>query len=430
MRAKSARELLDFSRRLQAATGFSDLVIEAQAEIHRHVGYNNAWMFVWEDESLETGRLLAIQGDREKDIWEHAPILKTSGDAMLEEIVHGQGVVVVADARTDPRTNKQMVAKLGNRSIVNVPLRLLDKPFGALGCGTFGDEGCRPPSPEEVDYLVQIAAHLSLAAGRIRLGQEREARAKERLKLERRLAQSQRLESLGVLAGGIAQDFGNVLSAMIEAVQLSKREPLSERQRADLDRALALGERAAERVEQLLSMGRQRELALQMADANAVIESFMGLSRHLLPVGIQLDFIAGEQLPNVNVDPGQLEQVFMNLLLNARAAMPDGGRLTLETEQVSIDGNDAQLHPWAKSGRYVLISVTDTGVGMTQEVLARVFEPLFTTKAEGAGTGLGLAVAYGIVRSHEGMLHCHSERGVGTTFKIYLPAYSRAVRSV
>jgi hypothetical protein len=152
-------------------------------------------MFVWEDESLETGRLLAFQGDRERDAWEHAPVLKTAGDAMLEEIVHGQGVVVVADARTDPRTDKQMVEKLGNRTIINVPLRLLDKPFGALGCGTFGEEGCRPPSPEEVDYLVQIAAHLSIAAGRIRLGMEQQARALERLELERRLAQKQHEDS-------------------------------------------------------------------------------------------------------------------------------------------------------------------------------------------------------------------------------------------
>jgi two-component system, cell cycle sensor histidine kinase and response regulator CckA len=154
------------------------------------------------------------------------------------------------------------------------------------------------------------------------------------------------------------------------------------------------------------------------------------LARRILPENIRLDLIEAARLPLVEGDASQLDQVFMNLFINARDAMPDGGRLTVETEQVLVNGAYTESHPWAKAGRYVLVTVTDTGVGMSREVLERVFEPFFTTKAARSGTGLGLAVAYGIVRQHRGMLHCYSELGVGTTFKIYLPAGSRLAAAV
>jgi signal transduction histidine kinase len=430
MRRPGASDLLNLSRRLQSASGFEDLVAEAQAEIRARLGYSNAWLFVWEDESLETGRLLAVRGDKEADVWTHAPILKTAGDAMLEEIVRGERAVVVADALTDPRTNKDIVAKLQNRTIINVPLRLLDNPLGALGCGTFGDEGCRPPNDEELDFLIQIAAHLSVAAGRIRLGHEKKLRAQERLEVDRKLDASQRLERLGLLAGGIAHDFNNLLTAMVGAAQLIGRGPLTDVQRADLGLVLEVGERAAELVGQLLATGSQSALKAVVTDVNCLIEQFACLGRRMVPANVELDFVAGMHLPRVLVDGRQIEQLLMNLLLNARDAMPNGGRVTVETEQVLIEGAYGRLHPWAKRGYYVLVSVTDNGAGMTAEVAARIFEPFFTTKPEGHGTGLGLAVAYGIARHHDGMLQCYSEPGVGTTFKIYLPAHSRAAASV
>jgi CheY-like chemotaxis protein len=152
--------------------------------------------------------------------------------------------------------------------------------------------------------------------------------------------------------------------------------------------------------------------------------------RRILPENITLDFIPAAQLPTVQADATQLDQVFMNLCLNARDAMPDGGRLSIETEQVLIDGNFVAAHPWARPGRYILISVTDTGQGMPPDVLERVFEPFFTTKAPSSGTGLGLAVASGVVEQHGGMIHGYSEVGVGTTFKVYLPAFDRRATTV
>ncbi len=163
---------------------------------------------------------------------------------------------------------------------------------------------------------------------------------------------------------------------------------------------------------------------------NERLQAMVQLLKRVLPETIGVDLIPGARLPLVEADASQLDQVFMNLCINARDAMPAGGRLTLETEQVVINGAYAATHPWAQPGRYVLITVTDTGVGMSRDILERIFEPFFTTKREQQGTGLGLAVCYGIVRQHGGMLNCYSEVNVGTTFKIYLPVLSRAVRDV
>jgi CheY-like chemotaxis protein len=163
---------------------------------------------------------------------------------------------------------------------------------------------------------------------------------------------------------------------------------------------------------------------------NVQLRQLLELARRILPETIGIDFIEGSGLPLVEGDGSQIDQVLMNLFINARDAMGEGGRLTVETEQVLINGGYVETHPWAKSGRYVLITVTDTGVGMSREVLEHVFEPFFTTKGQRAGTGLGLAVAYGIVRQHRGMLQCYSEVGVGTTFKIYLPTIERLASTV
>ena len=152
--------------------------------------------------------------------------------------------------------------------------------------------------------------------------------------------------------------------------------------------------------------------------------------RRLLPENISIDLIPGHNLAAVSADPTQLEQVIVNLCVNARDAMERGGQLTLETENILINARYCETHPWAKPGRYVLLSVTDTGVGMTAEVRERAFEPFFTTKGAHRGTGLGLSTVYGIVQQHGGMVHVYSELGEGTTFKVYLPADSRLATDV
>ncbi|MET0592829.1 MAG: ATP-binding protein, partial [Polyangiaceae bacterium] len=362
--------------------------------------------------------------------WEVAAVLKVKGDPFLEAIVASDVPVVVEDARTDPRTNKEIVEKLQNRTIINIPLRLVDKPLGILGLGTFGDEGCRPPDSSQLEYLAGMGGQLSVAASRIRLVAAQARAETQRREIDRRLQQGQKLESLGMLAGGIAHDFNNLLTVMLASAVLANEMTKDADLGVELEAIIAAGTRGRELTKQLLAMSRSQQLELAALDLNARLRELIELARRVLPATLTVDFIEGKGLPLVDGDPSQLDQVFMNLLINARDAMTDGGRVTIETEQVVINGRYVATHPWAKPGRYVLVTVTDTGVGMSKEVQEHIFEPFFTTKGPRAGTGLGLAVAYGIVRQHRGMLHCYSEKGVGSSFKVYLPVLERLAISV
>ena len=424
------RRLLAFARELQRASTFGELLDMTREEAREAVGYQRVWFFVSDRESPEELRLLEYSGSDRELIWEVTPVLQVKGDRMLEEILASDGPVVIEDARVDPRTNKQIVEQLGNRTIINIPLRLLDKPFGIFGTGTFGDEGCRPPTSDQLDYLIAMSSQISVAAGRIRFLQERARALEEKVSLERRLFQVQKLESLGMLAGGIAHDFNNLLMVIMSGASLAEEAVRDKEVLADLRVVIEAAERGRDLTRQLLALSRTQELTLKSLDMNERLHSLMLLLRRVMPATIAVDVIPGARLPLVEGDASQLDQVFMNLCINARDAMPAGGRLTLETEQVVVNSSYAATHPWAQPGRYVLVTVTDTGVGMPRDILERIFEPFFTTKKEHAGTGLGLAVAYGIIRQHGGMLNCYSEVNVGTTFKVYLPVQARAVRDV
>jgi len=425
----SAERLLSFARDLQRANDFGDLLKIAHAEVSTSVGYRHVWFMVADHEDAEEVRLIEFSGDKRDTAWEVAPVLKVRGDRFIEDIMASDGPVVVEDARTDPRTNKQIVQQMQNRTLINVPLRLLDKPFGVFGMGTFGDEGCRAPTPAELEHIVMVASHLVVAAGRIRFIEARDRSQKERLALERRLLQVQKLESLGMLAGGVAHDFNNLLTVMLSSASFAQSATRDPRVLEELQTINEAAGRARDLTRKLLALSRQQELDLRALDINFRLSELMGLLQRVLPETISLDFIRGTRLPLCEGDASQLDQVFMNLCINARDAMPSGGRLTIETEQVLVNGSYAKTHPWAKPGRYVLTTITDTGVGIPGEVIDRIFDPFFTTKAE-SGSGLGLSIAYGIVRQHNGMLHCYSEPGVGSSFKVYLPALERLATSV
>jgi signal transduction histidine kinase/ActR/RegA family two-component response regulator len=422
--------LLAFARKLQRASNFVELLDVALEETREVVGYEHVWLMVADQDGPDEFRLIDFSGGRRDLVWEVCPVIKVTGDPFIEAIVASDVPVVVPDARVDPRTNKEIVEKLQNRTIINIPLRLIDKPLGAFGIGTFGDEGCRPPSAAELEYLVGMASQLAVAASRIRLIAA-EARAEtQRREIDRRLQQGQKLESLGMLAGGIAHDFNNLLTVMLASASLAREMTADPALGTELEAIQAAGTRGRELTRQLLAMSRSQQLELAALDLNAQLRELAELARRILPETIGIDLIEGKGLPLVDGDPSQLDQVFMNLLINARDAMPDGGRITLETEQVVVNGRYVATHPWAQPGRYVLVTVTDTGIGMPKEVHEHIFEPFFTTKGPRAGTGLGLAVAYGIVRQHRGMLHCYSEVGVGTSFKVYLPVLERLATSV
>jgi len=424
--------LLAFAKELQRASTFQELLEITRLEVIAAAGYPHVWLFISDDEDVREVRLLDYAGSKRTLAWEVAPVLTVAGDPLLEQIISSDEPVVVEDARTDPRTNKALVEALGNRTIINIPLRLVDKPFGAFGMGTFGDEeGCRPPTQEQLDYLVGMGGQLSVAASRIRFLEASRRASQQRIELERRVLEHQKLESLGLLAGGIAHDFNNLLTVILAGSGLARLAVGgSEKALTELDAVMAAAERARDLTRQLLAMSHSQPLAMRPMDLNDRLKQLLALLQRVLSETITLELIEGVRLPLVEGDASQLDQVFMNLCINAREAMPDGGKITIETEQVLLNADFVAAHPWATSGRYVLVTVTDTGIGMPREVVDRVFEPFFTTKKERGGTGLGLAVAYGVVRQHGGLLHCYSEVGVGTVFKVYLPVYVRVATDI
>jgi PAS domain S-box-containing protein len=244
----------------------------------------------------------------------------------------------------------------------------------------------------------------------------------ERKRLEAQLHQSQRLEAVGQLAGGIAHDFNNLLTAIRGYAELARRGlEEDERRRDDLAEVIANADRAAALIRQLLAFGRRQVLEPRVMDPAEVVGDMASMLRRLLGEHIELATHTVRGLGWIKVDPSQLEQIVVNLAVNAADAMPDGGKLTIELCNAEFDAAYVAAHAGAIPGPYVLLAVSDTGVGMDKATQAHVFEPFFTTKEPGKGTGMGLATVYGIVKQSGGFIYVYSEPGQGTTFRIYLP---------
>lgn len=249
--------------------------------------------------------------------------------------------------------------------------------------------------------------------------------------LETKLRQSQKMEGIGRLAGGIAHDFNNLLTAIMGYSEfLLEGLPNADPKRDDVMEILRAGERAAALTRQLLTFSRQQVLEFKILDINAVISQLEKMLRRIIGEHIDLSFVHNGNFGLIKSDPGQIEQVVMNLCVNAMDAMPKGGKLLIETSNVDLSGDYVATHPGAKKGPCVLLTVSDTGSGMNAEVLSHLFEPFFTTKEQGKGTGLGLSTVYGIVVQNGGSIDVYSEVGHGTTFKVYFPRISEALLPV
>ncbi|HXY41493.1 MAG TPA: ATP-binding protein, partial [Vicinamibacteria bacterium] len=244
----------------------------------------------------------------------------------------------------------------------------------------------------------------------------------EEAELQDRLRQAEKMESIGRLAGGVAHDFNNLLTGILGYCDILLRSAgLPDRAQRRLGEIKKAAERAADLTRQLLAFSRKQVLEPRVLDLNHVVTDLAPFLRRMVGENVDIQTVLSTDAGHVEADPGQIQQVLLNLASNARDAMPDGGRLLIETGNVDLDGSQARQPTEAQPGPYVLLSVADTGLGMSPEVRARVFEPFFTTKTQGRGTGLGLATVEGIVRQSRGYVGVDSELGHGSTFRVYLP---------
>jgi hypothetical protein len=346
------------------------------------------------------GEIVLLNLQAEKQFGYHRDELV--GQAVTNIIPEGFAERLIAD---DLRSAADALAQQIGTGIELVALRKDDTEF-----------------PIEIMLSPLQGAEGILVTAAIRDITARKAAEAQLVRIEAQLSQSQRLEAVGQLAGGIAHDFNNLLTAIRGYSELAQRGlEEDDPRRSDIDEVIANADRAAALTRQLLAFSRNQVLQPQVLDPAAIVESIVPMLCRLLGEHVELASHQAPGLGCITVDPSQLEQVIVNLAVNARDAMPDGGKLTIELSNVEFDPAYMASHPGAVPGPYLLLAVSDTGIGMDEETRVRIFEPFFTTKESGHGTGMGLATVYGIVKQSGGFIYVYSEPGHGTTFRIYLP---------
>ena len=372
-------------------------------------------VLIVEDSKDDTDLLMdeLRQGDFEPT-WER---VETAG-AMEEALNKGDWDLVLSDYRM-PRFDGLQAFKL-------LQERGIDLPF-IIVSGVIGEETAIKALQEGVhDYLLKD--NLMRLNSAIERGLRESRLRKEHRKLEKQLLQSRRLESIGLLAGGVAHEFNNLLTGMIGYSNLLlKRWRSDESTAADLRQILNLADRGVRLTRQLLSFSRQQPVNPTVVHLNDLIENILSILERLIGEDIELNNESKADPDRIRADFSQIEQVLMNLAINARDALPGGGTLTIETANTTLSDEFADIHPEIQPGRYVVLTVSDNGEGMDETTLENIFEPFFTTKAPGKGTGLGLSTVYGIVREHDGHIEVESAPGEGACFKIYLPAAAATV---
>jgi PAS domain S-box-containing protein len=405
----------------------------------------------------ETGTATRPQGEsaQTRSLKSQATLLEAAPDAIVG--IDERGEIVLVNAQVEALFGYAREQLLAKPVETLVPERYRSS-HGSARAGYFADPRTRPMGaglelfgrrrdgsefPAEISLSSVQTEEGLLAIAAVRDISERvvAARERERLqaeaereRLQNQLHQSQRLESLGQLAGGIAHDFNNLLAVIINyaafvaedlgAPQIDEDKRKSMRE--DVEQISVAAEKAAHLTHQLLAFARREVVQPEVVDVNDVVRAVQTLLKRTLGEHVQLQSSLAEDMHPVLIDPGQLEQILVNLAVNARDAMPDGGELRIDTANVEIDSEYAASRPELSPGPHVRVRVSDTGSGMSTETALRAFDPFFTTKPPGQGTGLGLATVYGIVQQAGGRVQIYSEEGVGTTFTVLLPASSPA----
>jgi len=387
-----------------------------------------------------TGGLDMLKGPKSETSTEseakYRGLLEAAPDAMV--VVNGAGEIVLLNLQAEKQFGYQRDELVGQRVTNIIPEGFAERLIAddlrsaadalAQQIGTGIELSARRKDGTEFPIEIMLSP-LESSKGIMVTAAIRDISVRKAT--EAQLFQAKKLESVGQLAAGIAHDFNNLLTAIHgygELLGWSLRD--GDPRRADLDEILRAADQAAELTRQLVAFSRRQILLPRVLDPGGVVEGIAPMLQRLIGGHIALVTHTEPDLGNVKADPSQLEQVILNLAVNSRDAMPEGGELTIETTNVELDAEYARLHPEVSPGRYVMLAFTDTGVGMDPETEAHAFEPFFTTKEPGSGTGLGLATVYGIVKQSSGSIYLYTEPGRGTTFKIYLPRIEEEATAV
>ncbi|MBN1609012.1 MAG: PAS domain S-box protein [Polyangiaceae bacterium] len=356
---------------------------------------------------------------------------QTLSDAAFEGLmIHDRGVIIDANQRfaeifgyaspADLLGRRGLDFMLSEESRVRVHERMTAGGDVPLQVTAIRRDGSTFPGETHGRSLEYMGRTLRIVA--MRDISDRLQAEQDRIRFRERMGQVQKLELVGRLAAGVAHDFNNLLTCISgNATLLRQTKPLSRDQGELLDSLQRAAESGSRLTGQLLAMGRQQDVARQILNVNDVVAGLHSVLLRLVGNDVKLEFDLAEALGPVDVDPGQVEQILVNLCVNARDAMSSGGVLTVRSREVQIGPDDCREHPDATPGPYVCVEVADAGAGMAPDVMARIFEPFFTTKPPGQGTGLGLAAVYGIVRQNAGFVAVSSDVGVGSVFAVHLP---------
>jgi PAS domain S-box-containing protein len=428
-RRHEAEALSEIGRTISQSLDVKEVAQGIADSVHALFSAENAAVFRLEPESQDLITVAAAGNVGQTD---PMSITFPGGTGVVGLAVRTRQAVSTVDLLADPRVTLEAGARARieqspYRAVLAAPLIVTDRVIGALGIGASPG---RVFSSEEVRLAEAFADQAATALENARLYQATQQAYEDLKRTQDQLIQAQKMESVGRLAGGISHDFNNLLTVIAGRAQLAMRhfEPDSQMHR-DLETITGATERATALTRQLLAFGRKQVLQAQVLDLHVVVEGINRLLSRTIGEDITIRTVTAPDLGRVKADPTQVEQVIMNLVVNARDAMPEGGQLTIETSNVELDETYARTHVEVRPGLYVMLAVTDTGMGMDRDTQARIFEPFFTTKEPGKGTGLGLATVYGIVKQSGGHLSVYSEQGRGTTFKIYLARVDEPIPS-
>jgi len=428
------RELRKVNRELQAITECNQAIVRAADEkslfrdiyeIMKNVGgYKLAWVVLGDGDSTDTLHI-AYPDTFDEDtrrIIDSACIrmnLKTHPIGCAAVTGHPSISRRLSDQEDDMAWDAELIAK-GYTALISLPLIHDGHLQGLLNLCSSEEEAF---NKEEVQLLMELAGDLSFGILALRTRMERQKAEEEKIQIQGQLLQAQKMEAIGILAGGVAHDFNNLLTAIqvsadLAMMQIEPADPLYK----DLQEINNVSSRAADLARQLLLFSRKHPMEPSILSLNNVINNLLKMLHRLIGEEVKIVTVLENDLWNLKADRCTLEQVVMNLTVNARDAMDGSGLITIKTENVELDHGSSQAVTESRPGQFVRLSVIDNGLGMARETLEHIFEPFFSTKGQGKGTGLGLSVVYGIVKQHDGWITVRSEKGKGTTFEVYLPA--------